>query len=218
MQKVAMILVCLACSSDARRLQQQSQDDSLEELASLLLAPSPTFDSTRKLAARTRTSSPLLFGPQGPPVRPKDKKVFANIVAKADVMPGTVSSGIAFGQEVAVVRTADGKAYGLQGKFPPADSPISGAKVVGDTVIDGITGTAFNVKTGKVEGPWCPGGILGWLLKLAPPRDLKTYKLKESGPVIQAEINANVQGQMEFDNKYWRGILDAQGKTDGGYY
>jgi len=84
--------------------------------------------------------------------------------------------------------------------------------------VDGITGTAFNLATGKVEGAWCPGGILGWLLKLAPPKDLQTYKLKEAGPVIQAEVNANAQAQYEADRGYWRGVLDAQGKVDGGYY
>jgi len=41
-------------------------------------------------------------------------------------------------------------------------------------------------------------------------------KLRKQGGYVQALINVNAKAQ--FEQKYWRGILDSQGKVDGGYY
>jgi hypothetical protein len=49
MQIVALLCACLAFASDGRRFQQQFQDDSVEDLASILLASTPT----RALSTRT---------------------------------------------------------------------------------------------------------------------------------------------------------------------
>mmetsp|Transcript_32090 Transcript_32090/g.74082 ORF Transcript_32090/g.74082 Transcript_32090/m.74082 type:complete len:86 (+) Transcript_32090:602-859(+) len=43
-----------------------------------------------------------------------------------------------------------------------------------------------------------------------------TYKVKKSGAFIQVEVD--VAYKQNYESNYWRGILDAQGKTDGGYY
>merc|ERR1719440_2775505 len=116
---------------------------------------------------------------------PNPQTVWADVARKSDVKKGEAISGFAYGNEIGIVRTASGKVYGLGGKFPPADSPVAGSKVVGDTVVDGITGTAFNVATGKVDGPWCPGGVLGWLLgRLTKPRDIVSVQVREQGDNI----------------------------------
>lgn len=45
---------------------------------------------------------------------------------------------------------------------------------------------------------------------------MPTYKVKKSGAFIQVEVD--VAYKQNYESNYWRGILDAQGKTDGGYY
>jgi hypothetical protein len=39
---------------------------------------------------------------------------------------------------------------------------------------------------------------------------------KTLGGNIEVLINVNAKAQ--FEQKYWRGVLDSQGKVDGGYY
>ena len=39
---------------------------------------------------------------------------------------------------------------------------------------------------------------------------------KKGGANIQVEVDVNYK--LAYESNYWRGILDAQGKTDGGYY
>jgi nitrite reductase/ring-hydroxylating ferredoxin subunit len=212
MQKIALLSVCFGFACDGRRLQQQSENDAVRELADLLLAANPTLAASP--AQRTRHSSPVAI--RAAP----SKSVWGDVVRKSEVKTGQAVSGIAFGQEVAVMRVG-GKLYGLGGKFPPADSPVAGSKVVGNTVVDGVTGTAFNVATGKVEGKWCPGGIpvVGAVLgALTSPVDLQTVKLQEKGDFVQAQVNGNSVAGYEAGKGYWRGLLDAQGKVDGGYY
>jgi hypothetical protein len=40
--------------------------------------------------------------------------------------------------------------------------------------------------------------------------------VRKQGGSVQVQINVNAKAQ--FESKYWRGVLDAQGKVDGGYY
>ena len=40
--------------------------------------------------------------------------------------------------------------------------------------------------------------------------------VRKQGGQVQVQINVNAKAQ--FESKYWRGVLDAQGKVDGGYY
>ena len=41
-------------------------------------------------------------------------------------------------------------------------------------------------------------------------------QLRKQGGSLQALVNVNAKAQ--FESNYWRGVLDAQGKVDGGYY
>ena len=41
-------------------------------------------------------------------------------------------------------------------------------------------------------------------------------QVRAKGGKVEALINVNAKAQ--FEQKYWRGVLDSQGKVDGGYY
>lgn len=53
--------------------------------------------------------------------------------------------------------------------------------------------------------------------KLKSPRALTVFPCRTalSGEV---QVLLDVNAKKRFDSNYWRGILDAQGKVDGGYY
>lgn len=42
------------------------------------------------------------------------------------------------------------------------------------------------------------------------------YQVRSSGGNLQAYVQVNAKAQ--FEKQYWKGVLDAQGKADGGYY
>ena len=78
--------------------------------------------------------------------------------------------------------------------------------------------SAFDLRTGKLKGPWCPAPpLIGPLTgKLKSPRELQTFQARQQGGKVQVLLDINAKKR--FDANYWRGILDAQGKVDGGYY
>jgi nitrite reductase/ring-hydroxylating ferredoxin subunit len=161
------------------------------------------------LAARSAT--PEMSGGAIP-----TKKVWVNFVAAKDVPPGQVASGFRYGQEIAVANDK-GSLYALANKLPPTGQPATFGEIQGKGILkEPITGTLFNMKTGKPAGEWCPT-LVGKLFRLlVGPSDVPTYPCRKSGNNIEVQINVNAKAQ--FEANYWRGVLDSQGKVDGGYY
>lgn len=52
-----------------------------------------------------------------------------------------------------------------------------------------------------------------WPPSLLP---LTPSQVRKQGDKVQVLLDVNAKKR--FDSNYWRGILDAQGKVDGGYY
>lgn len=48
------------------------------------------------------------------------------------------------------------------------------------------------------------------------PIAVPTYAVREGNGFIQVCVNMNAKAQ--YEEKYWKGILDATGKSEGGYY
>lgn len=81
-----------------------------------------------------------------------------------------------------------------------------------------LHGTAFDLGTGQLTGAWCPSPpIIGPLTgALKSPRDLPVFPVRQRGGSIEVFIDLNARAR--FDSGFWKGVLDAQGKADGGYY
>ena len=88
----------------------------------------------------------------------------------------------------------------------------------GGAIVCPLHRSAFDLKSGKLVGPWCPAPpLIGPLTgKLKSPKELKTFQVRSQGGNVQVLLDVNAKKR--FDANYWRGILDAQGKVDGGYY
>ena len=79
---------------------------------------------------------------------------------------------------------------------------------------DVLTGTSFSLKTGEVVGAWCPNFPFSILFSVLEPAGIPVFKCKSSGGGVSVEVDVNAK--TNFESGYWKGILDAQGKTDGG--
>jgi len=134
-----------------------------------------------------------------------------------DLKNGEIISGYQKGQEIAIAKTKGGKLFALSNKLPPFGQPATFGKIEGDSIVEPVALTKFKLSSGKVDGPWCPSP-LGKLLfsRLTTPSSVPVFGVRQAGNSIQVNINVNAKAQ--FESQYWRGILDAQGKVDGGYY
>merc|ERR1719405_473787 len=170
----------------------------------------PKTPASRASAPVMKTSGQKLVVPS--------KQVWVNWLDAAEVKPGTINSGFRYGQEIAIVCDPSGGLYAMSNKMPPTGQPTTFAKF-GEKgeIVEPITLSAFSLKTGQPTGVWCPSPI-GRLLysRLTNPSDIPSFPVRKQGGAIQVQINVNAKAQ--FESKYWRGILDSQGKVDGGYY
>jgi len=130
--------------------------------------------------------------------------------------PGSATSVVVAGLAVCIAVDESGSVYALGDKCPPINQPLSFGKVKDGTIDDPFFGTKFSVKTGDVVGQWCPsliGKVLGGLFE---PVGVVTFPVRKSGGTLQVQVDVNAKAN--FEAGYWKGILDAQGKSDGTYY
>jgi len=147
----------------------------------------------------------------------KSSVKFVNAIPISELPPkGKAVGVIAGGLDVCVAVSSDGSIYALGNKAPPTGNPLKDGKVSKTTIKDAQFGTEFDLETGAVVGRWCPGGLGFVIGKLFEPTGVPTYKVKKAGQFLQIEVDVNFK--VNYESKYWKGILDAQGKTDGGYY
>jgi len=149
----------------------------------------------------------------------KVKQQWVAFEAVANIPPDTIGSGFQNGLEIAIANV-EGNYYALANKLPPTGQPATFAtlgKIQGKRCInDPVSGTSYDLKTGKVVGDWCPS-LVGKLLKiLYVPADVPIFPCRKVGAKIEVQIDVNAKAK--FESQYWRGVLDAQGKVDGGYY
>jgi nitrite reductase/ring-hydroxylating ferredoxin subunit len=204
----------------------EEDQTSLRSVAQLLLAAKSaaafnpvgsSISSVRQGALHTqkRLVGPGMVAGTDPTKIPR-KNVWVPFANADDVKPGSVVSGFQYGQEVAIACTKGGKFYGLSNKLPPTGQPATLGDLKGDTIVEPLSGTVYDLNTGKVKN-WCPSLIGSLLLKrIIPQEDVETFKVRKSGKTVSVLINVNAKKQ--FEATYWRGVLDAQGKVDGGYY
>jgi len=128
---------------------------------------------------------------------------------------GKATSVVAAGLDICIAVDESGGLYGLGNKCPPVNQPLAVGSVSKGTITDPILGSEFSLKTGTCTN-WCPsliGKVVGGLFSEA---SVPTYKVKRSGNNIQVEVDVNYK--LAFEQNYWSGVLDAQGKANGKYY
>jgi nitrite reductase/ring-hydroxylating ferredoxin subunit len=166
--------------------------------------------SKAKSAIAARSAAPEMSGAI------PTKKTWVSFAPSSECQPGQITSGFRYGQEIAIANDK-GSLYAIANKLPPTAQPATFGELQGKGILkEPITGTEFNMKTGKPVGEWCPS-LVGKLFRLlVGPTDVPVYPVRKSGANIEVQINVNAKAQ--FEANYWRGVLDAQGKVDGGYY
>lgn len=129
--------------------------------------------------------------------------------------PGKATSGVAGGLSICIAADEKGNFFALGDKCPPVFQPLSVGSVANGVISDPILGTKFNLKTGSVV-EWCTsplGKIVGGLFT---PVGVPVYPVKKGKSGIEVQVDVNYK--LAYEQKYWSGVLDAQGKANGKYY
>mmetsp|Transcript_26931 Transcript_26931/g.38643 ORF Transcript_26931/g.38643 Transcript_26931/m.38643 type:complete len:186 (-) Transcript_26931:239-796(-) len=178
----------------------------------LLIAGAAAFTTTPIAKPAFKSSSALAAGKEIKPVLKYVKCIDAKDLPK----PGSATSGVAGGLAVCIAVDKNGAIYALGDKCPPVGQPLSFGKVADGCIEDPVLGTKFDLKTGQVVGKWCPSGIGILLGGLFESSGVPVYPVKKSANAVEVQVDVNYK--LAFEQNYWSGILDAQGKADGKYY
>mmetsp|Transcript_11572 Transcript_11572/g.34457 ORF Transcript_11572/g.34457 Transcript_11572/m.34457 type:complete len:187 (+) Transcript_11572:73-633(+) len=169
----------------------------------------PTLPTSTTRASRTQLN--MVYGKTR-----GSSKSFVPCVPTDKLSPGKAVSGICAGLDICIAVDTDGSVYALGNKSPVLGTPMAAGSVRDGVIKDPLTGTSFSVKTGEIVGAWCPNFPFNFLFSIIEPAGLPVFKAKTGGGAVSVEVDVNAK--TNFESGYWKGILDAQGKTDGGYY
>mmetsp|Transcript_26976 Transcript_26976/g.89171 ORF Transcript_26976/g.89171 Transcript_26976/m.89171 type:complete len:187 (-) Transcript_26976:106-666(-) len=169
----------------------------------------PTLPMTSRRAAKTELN--MVFGKTR-----ASQKSYVPAVGQDQLKPGSAVSSICAGLDICIAVDTDGSVYALGNKSPVLGTPMAAGSVANGLIRDPLTGSSFDVKTGELVGPWCPNFPFSILFSIIEPTTLPVFKCKTGGGAVSVEVDVNAK--TNFESGYWKGILDAQGKTDGGYY
>jgi len=177
-----------------------------------LLVGAAAFQAGAPLAPRTRSSVSMAAGAL--PV----KNVWTTVCSTKELSPSSLKAAFGAGQDILIATDKSSKLFATANVCPHIGTPLDQGTVEGNTIVCPLHRSAFDLKTGKLVGPWCPAPpIVGPLTgKLKSPRELATFQVRKQGDKVQVLLDVNAKAR--FDSNYWRGVLDAQGKVDGGYY
>ena len=176
------------------------------------VAPAPQTASRAAVSmagGKTFGNSPSYF-----PV----KNVWTTVCKSSDLKPASLKPVFGAGQDILIATDKGGKVFAAANVCPHIGTPLDQGTVEGSAIVCPLHRSAFDLRTGKLVGPWCPAPpLIGPLTgKLKSPRELQTFQARQQGGKVQVLLDINAKKR--FDANYWRGILDAQGKVDGGYY
>ena len=175
---------------------------------------SPSFHKNFSSARSSRAASIRMDGPASFPV----KNVWTTVCSKKELEPNTLKAAFGAGLDILVATNKGGAVFATANVCPHIGTPLDQGTVEGGTIVCPLHRSAFDLKSGKLVGPWCPAPpLIGPLTgKLKSPRELATFQARKQGDKVQVLLDVNAKKR--FDSNFWRGVLDAQGKVDGGYY
>jgi len=146
------------------------------------------------------------------------KNVWTTVCKSSDLKPSTLKACFGAGQDVLIATDKGGRVFAAANVCPHIGTPLDQGTVEDDAIVCPLHRSAFSLRTGKLVGPWCPAPpLIGPLTgKLKSPRSLQTFQARQQGGRVQVLLDINAKKR--FEGNYWRGVLDSQGKVDGGYY
>jgi len=183
-------------------------------VAAATLTGTAAFQVGMPAAPAAARAAPITMKPSDFPV----KNVWTTVCSAADLKPNSLKATFGAGQDILVATDKSGRTFAAANVCPHIGTPLDQGTVEDGAIVCPLHRSAFDLRTGKLVGAWCPAPpLIGPLTgKLKSEKSLQTFQCRKQGGKVQVLLDINAKKR--FDSNYWRGILDAQGKVDGGYY
>ena len=154
--------------------------------------------STVRMAAKDRVQDPAAYPP---------KNVWTTVCSAKDLKPSSLKAAFGAGQDILIATDKGNKVFAAANVCPHIGTPLDQGTVEDGAIVCPLHRSAFDLRSGKLVGPWCPAPpLIGPLTgKLKSPRELKTFQVRTSGGNVQVLLDVNAKKR--FDASYWRGAL-----------
>merc|ERR1711881_393653 len=116
--------------------------------------------------------------------------------------PNALTAAFGAGQDV-LIATSGNSVFAAANVCPHIGTPLDQGTVEDGAIVCPLHRSAFDLKSGKLVGPWCPAPpLIGPLTgKLKSPRSLTTFQARQSGSSVQVLLDVNAKKR--FDASYW---------------
>lgn len=140
------------------------------------------------------------------------------LIATSEISPGELKGVSAASQSILVSCDYDGQVYASTNICPHLGTPLVDGSIGDGVITCAQHKSSWDLSSGELAGDWCPyPPVIGPLLgKLQGARKLEVFPVRENNGQIEALIN--IDARADFEQDYWAGLLDAQGKATGSYY
>ena len=149
-----------------------------------------------------------------------EKNVWVRVLRKTDVPVGNMIGINIAEQSILIVHSKNNKWYALSNRSAYLGIPLEYGRLNGDNTIScPQSKTKFDLESGQVVGEWIPfPPVINNALKvvIGDPVDIATYPIRIKSNNIEVLVDVNYA--KAYEQKYWKGILDAKGKETGEYY
>ena len=178
---------------------------------------SKSYLKIRKCYPKIDSISKLMMGPTE---TFDEKNVWIRTLSTTNVPVGDMIGIDIAEQSILIVHTKKNKWYALSNRSAYLGIPLEyGMLNDDDTISCPQSQTKFDLESGQVVGEWIPfPPVLKNVLRVVVgnPVDIATYPIRIKSNTIEVLIDVNYA--QAYEQKYWKGILDAKGKETGEYY
>lgn len=115
------------------------------------------------------------------------KNQWVTVCSTKGLKPGTLKAGFGAGQDILIAVSKSGGTFAAANVCPHIGTPLDQGTVEGNAIICPLHRSAFDLRSGKLVGPWCPAPpLIGPLSgKLKSPRELQVFKCRTQGGSVQ---------------------------------
>ena len=118
--------------------------------------------------------------------------MWTTVCSSKDLKPNSLKAAFGAGQDILIATDKGGKVFAAANVCPHIGTPLDQGTVENNAIVCPLHRSAFDLRSGKLEGPWCPAPpLIGPLTgKLKSPRELQTFQARNQGGKVQVRERA----------------------------
>merc|ERR1719326_2092744 len=127
------------------------------------------------------------------------KNVWTTVCKASDLKPSSLKPVFGAGQDILIATSSNGKVFAAANVCPHIGTPLDRGTVENNAIVCPLHRPAFDLRTGKLVGTWCPAPpLIGPLTgKLKSPRELQVFQARQQGGKVQVLLDINAKKRFD---------------------